>query len=50
MIWFYFCILLGLPSILIQKPLTIRLTLSETSPLGLRLSLSDRLLQHITLA
>lgn len=47
---FYFHILLGLPSILIQKTLAIHLTLSETSLLGLHISLSDRSLYHITLA
>lgn len=50
MIRFYFRILWGLASILIQNPLAIRLTLLETSLLGLHISLSDRLLHHITLA
>ena len=49
-IWFYFRVLLGLPSVLIQKTLPNHLTLSETSLLGLHVSLSDRLLHHITLA
>lgn len=43
-------VLLGLPSIIIQKTLTVHLTLLETSLLGLLVSLSDRLLHRITLA